>query len=172
MLFPRLWIRFIVCVKEPEASFTLCCDVDDTQAFERTQLSQFTARAGKTPFTRCSSHQKKRSLEITSERMEGEGLVGLNNVHLEGKIDGAAARQKDSASNAAHRQIQKYIFSQSLNNSAWKEVCLALWKNPNRQASQNSEQAQAHTQTHAHLFPSGDAGRSMREGMCRSLMTG
>lgn len=154
MLFPRRWIQFSVSVEEPEASFTLCCDVDDTQAFERTQLSQFRAHAGKTPFTCSSLYHKKRSVEFTSERMDGEGLMGLNNVHLERKINGAAARQEDSASNAADGQKQKYIF-QLFNNNTLKEVCLALWKNLNRQASQNSEHRNPQhrrTHKHAHTF--------------------
>lgn len=57
-----------------------------------------------------SLYHKKRPVEFTSERMDGEGLMGLNNVHLERKINGAAARQKDSTSNAADGQKQKYIF--------------------------------------------------------------
>lgn len=47
MLLSRLWVRFNISMGEPEASFTLCCDVDDTQAFEITQLSQFRAPAEK-----------------------------------------------------------------------------------------------------------------------------
>lgn len=46
---------------------------------------------------------RKRSRGITSERMNGEGLMGLNNVHLKLKINGAAARQRDAASDAADR---------------------------------------------------------------------
>lgn len=36
--------------------------------------------------------------------------MGLNNVHLELKINGAAARQRDAASNAANRQKNKIHF--------------------------------------------------------------
>lgn len=65
----------------------------------------------------------------------------------------------------------KSIFFQLFNSNAWNEVCLAVWKNPNWQASQNTGHWKSQ-HTHTHLCPSGAAGRSRREGMCRSVMTG
>lgn len=150
---------------EPEASFTLCCDVDDTQAFERTQLSQFRAHTGKNQHHSSDlslQHHSKRSRGITSERMDGEGLMGLNNVHLELKINGAAARQRDAASNTA--KIKSISF-QSCNSDAWKGVCLTVWKNPNWQASQKHRAliiATHHTHTHTFVravLPGGQGGK-------------
>lgn len=68
--------------------------------------SEFTLQKKLTPFIRCFLYSTAGSdhAGFTSERMDGEGLVGLNDVHLELKINGAAARQRDAASNAAGRE--------------------------------------------------------------------
>lgn len=50
--------------------------------------------------------------------MDGEGLVGLNNVHLELKINGGAARQRDAVSNAADRKKRKSISFKLFNSNA------------------------------------------------------
>lgn len=45
----------------------------------------------------------------------------------------------------------KSIFFQLFNSNAWNEVCLAVWKNPNWQASQNTGHWKSQ-HTHTHTF--------------------
>lgn len=44
---------------------------------------------------------------VTCERMDGKGLMGLNDVHLELKVDGAAASQRNSMANARDRWVKE-----------------------------------------------------------------
>lgn len=46
------------------------------------------------------------SLVHTCKGMDGEGLMGLNNVHLKLKVNGAAASQRNSMANTK-RQVEK-----------------------------------------------------------------
>lgn len=44
------------------------------------------------------------ALVLTCKRLDGEGLMGLNNIHLELKINGAAASQRNSAVHTGDRR--------------------------------------------------------------------
>lgn len=43
----------------------------------------------------------------TCKGMDGEGLMGLNNVHLKLKVNGAAASQRNSMANTRDRRGKK-----------------------------------------------------------------
>lgn len=161
---------------EPEASFTLCCDVDDTQVFERTQLSPVqSSHWEKTntihpifPYSTTGSDHAGLPLRGWMEKASWGSITYTWNSKSMGllHVRGMLRRMLQTG-----KKI-KSIFFQSFNSNAWKEVCLAVWKNPNWQASQYTRHWNHNTHTHTHLCPSGAAGRSRREGMCRSLMTG
>lgn len=43
----------------------------------------------------------------TCKRMDGEGLVGLNDIHLKLEVNGAAASQRNSMTNTRDRRGEK-----------------------------------------------------------------
>lgn len=51
------------------------------------------------------------TLAVTCQRMHREGLVWLDDVHLELKVDGAAASQRDSMTNTADRKEHRDVIS-------------------------------------------------------------
>lgn len=100
------------------------------------------------------------ALDHTSKGMDGEGLVGLNNVHLELKVNRAAASQGNSTSNTREKwkkQRQMWVFVWGgTPTGEWEHARLrgrmqsdsrALWQmggqNPNTHC----------THTHTHTYP-------------------
>lgn len=51
------------------------------------------------------------TLAVTCQRVHTEGLVWLDDIHLELKVDGAAASQRDSMTNTGDRKKYRDVIS-------------------------------------------------------------
>lgn len=80
--------------------------------------------------SQCFMLNQRVSLIPTCQRMDGEGLMGLNDIHLEFKVHGTAASQGNSMAYARDRWKKMFfmIWYQQL-----MEAWLVVWKNKSRQ---------------------------------------
>lgn len=100
--------------------------------------------------------------------MHREGLVWLDDVHLELKVDGAAASQRDSMTNTGDRKEYRDVISIFLlwfNTDRRKEAWLVVRKNPKRRAIPQANRKSSCT-VHAHTFVQAGRLGGRCEGGC------